>query len=153
MGEILLFISVSRYCLDVTRVMFSSGNGTEKQRIVALVAARAAAAAAARQAAPTQTAAAPTQTQRAEAPTQSLTQTAEALAQTVTAASTLTAAPTLTAALTLTAADPVDDEVILDLYTGIGYFAVPLLVHTPVRHLYLCEWNEDAVTALRRSLV
>jgi len=36
---------------------------------------------------------------------------------------------------------------------GIGYFTLPYLVHTGAAHVYACEWNRDAVEALRRSLV
>jgi len=44
-------------------------------------------------------------------------------------------------------------EVVLDLYCGIGYFALPFLVHSHVKHLYACEWNPDALDAFRRNLV
>ena len=45
-----------------------------------------------------------------------------------------------------------DGEVVLDLYAGIGYFSLPLLVHTHVSHIYLCEHNLHTFDALTRSL-
>jgi len=35
---------------------------------------------------------------------------------------------------------------------GIGYFTLPYLVHAGAAHVYACEWNPDAVEALRRNL-
>ena len=43
-------------------------------------------------------------------------------------------------------------ECVVDLYAGIGYFSVPVLVHTNVSHLHMCEWNENALVALERNL-
>ena len=43
-------------------------------------------------------------------------------------------------------------EVVLDLYAGIGYFSLPLLVHTRVAHVHLCEHNAHTFDALTRSL-
>lgn len=47
---------------------------------------------------------------------------------------------------------PCSDEVVCDLYAGIGYFTLPYLVHAGARHVYACEWNPEAVAALRRNL-
>ena len=44
-------------------------------------------------------------------------------------------------------------EIVLDLYAGIGYFTLPALVHGKAAHVYCCEWNEDAHTALRYNLL
>lgn len=44
------------------------------------------------------------------------------------------------------------DEQVLDLYAGIGYFTLPALMHGKAGHVYCCEWNEDAVEALRFNL-
>ena len=44
------------------------------------------------------------------------------------------------------------DEMVLDLYAGIGYFTLPALVHGQAKHVYACEWNEYAVEALRHNL-
>lgn len=45
------------------------------------------------------------------------------------------------------------DEIVVDLFAGIGYFSLPLLVHAKARHLYACEWNPDAIDALKKNLV
>jgi tRNA G37 N-methylase Trm5 len=71
------------YGLDVTRSMFSSGNGTEKARVASFHCA---------------------------------------------------------------------SEVVVDLYAGIGYFTLPFLVHAAAKHLHACEWDEDALVALRHNL-
>ena len=44
-------------------------------------------------------------------------------------------------------------ETMLDLYTGIGYFSMPALVHTNVAHVHMAEWNPHAVEAIRRNVV
>ena len=49
-------------------------------------------------------------------------------------------------------ADVQGGEVIVDLYAGIGYFSLPLLVHTNVAHIHLCEHNPDTFHALTHSL-
>nr|CAD7567204.1 unnamed protein product [Timema californicum] len=40
-------------------------------------------------------------------------------------------------------------EVVVDLFAGIGYFTLPLLVHAKAEMVHACEWNPNAVTALR----
>ncbi|CAI5486115.1 unnamed protein product [Closterium sp. Naga37s-1] len=45
-----------------------------------------------------------------------------------------------------------DREVVVDLFAGIGYFTIPLLVHARARHVFACEWNPAAVHGLRSSL-
>ena len=56
------------------------------------------------------------------------------------------------------AAPPVHDrganeEVIVDLYAGIGYYSVPFLVHHKrTKHVHCCEWNPDSLVALRFNL-
>ncbi|EDQ86566.1 uncharacterized protein MONBRDRAFT_28161 [Monosiga brevicollis MX1] len=50
------------------------------------------------------------------------------------------------------AALPCADEVVVDLFAGIGYFTLPYLVHARARFLHACEWNPHAVEALRRNL-
>lgn len=37
--------------------------------------------------------------------------------------------------------------------SGIGYFTLPYLVYTGVKHLHACEWNPYAVEALHTNLV
>ncbi|KAK9861886.1 hypothetical protein WJX84_010417 [Apatococcus fuscideae] len=44
------------------------------------------------------------------------------------------------------------NEVVVDLFTGIGYFTLPMLVQAGARHVHACEWNPRAVEALRRNL-
>lgn len=43
-------------------------------------------------------------------------------------------------------------ETVVDLYAGIGYFTLPYLVHGRAAHVHACEWDEDALLALRSSL-
>ncbi|XP_063717813.1 tRNA wybutosine-synthesizing protein 2 homolog [Symsagittifera roscoffensis] len=45
------------------------------------------------------------------------------------------------------------EEVVVDLFAGIGYFTLPFLVHAKAKFLYACEWNPASCEALRRSLV
>ncbi|CAK7351211.1 unnamed protein product [Dovyalis caffra] len=44
------------------------------------------------------------------------------------------------------------DEVIVDLFAGIGYFTLPFLVRAKAKLVYACEWNSHAVEALRHNL-
>lgn len=44
------------------------------------------------------------------------------------------------------------NEVIVDLFTGIGYFTLPFLVKANAKMVYACEWNPHAIEALRRNL-
>jgi tRNA G37 N-methylase Trm5 len=44
------------------------------------------------------------------------------------------------------------EEVVLDLYAGIGYFVFPYILYRPTRLLYACEWNPYSVEALERGL-
>ena len=45
------------------------------------------------------------------------------------------------------------DEIVLDLYAGIGYYTLPLLVHTNVKLLYACEMNPDSISFLKKNLI
>lgn len=40
----------------------------------------------------------------------------------------------------------------VDLYAGVGYYTLPLLVHAHAKHIHACEWNPDSVAALRHNL-
>eukprot|EP00811_Abedinium_folium_P000010 NODE_10009_length_1383_cov_3.242834.p1 GENE.NODE_10009_length_1383_cov_3.242834~~NODE_10009_length_1383_cov_3.242834.p1 ORF type:complete len:312 (-),score=115.99 NODE_10009_length_1383_cov_3.242834:290-1225(-) len=71
-----------RYCLDITKCMFSEGNAAEKARV---------------------------------------------------------------------AEWPVAGEVVLDLYTGVGFWTLPLLA-AGAACVFACEWNPDALEGLRRGL-
>ncbi|KAE8583818.1 hypothetical protein XENTR_v10020702 [Xenopus tropicalis] len=44
-------------------------------------------------------------------------------------------------------------EVVVDLYSGIGYFTLPYLVHAGASFVHACEWNPHAVSALKKNLV
>ena len=44
------------------------------------------------------------------------------------------------------------DEVVLDLYAGIGYYTLPILVHSQAEHVHCCEWNPNSVKALETNL-
>lgn len=44
------------------------------------------------------------------------------------------------------------DEVIVDLFAGIGYFVLPFLVRANAKMVYACEWNPHAVEALQHNL-
>ena len=46
----------------------------------------------------------------------------------------------------------VEGEVVLDLYAGIGYYSLPILVHSKAKHVHCCEWNPNAVKALEANL-
>ncbi|XP_028762976.1 tRNA wybutosine-synthesizing protein 2/3/4 [Neltuma alba] len=44
------------------------------------------------------------------------------------------------------------DEIIVDLFAGIGYFVLPFLVRAQAKFVYACEWNPHAVEALKHNL-
>lgn len=44
------------------------------------------------------------------------------------------------------------DEVVVDLFCGIGYYVLPFLVHGGASFVHACEWNPDSVAALRFNL-
>lgn len=44
------------------------------------------------------------------------------------------------------------NEVIVDLFSGIGYFTLPFLVKARAKLVYACEWNPRAVEALHRNV-
>jgi hypothetical protein len=44
------------------------------------------------------------------------------------------------------------NELVLDMYAGIGYYTLPALVHGKARYVYACEWNESAAYALKYNL-
>ena len=46
------------------------------------------------------------------------------------------------------------DEIIVDLYAGIGYFTLPILKYaTNVKHLYACEINDVSVQYLQQNMI
>lgn len=44
------------------------------------------------------------------------------------------------------------NEVIVDLFAGIGYFTLPFLVHAKAKFVHACEWNPVAIEALKKNL-
>ncbi|KAM1108590.1 hypothetical protein ACFX2B_005165 [Malus domestica] len=44
------------------------------------------------------------------------------------------------------------NEIVVDLFAGIGYFVLPFLVRANAKLVYACEWNPHAVEALRRNV-
>jgi tRNA G37 N-methylase Trm5 len=44
------------------------------------------------------------------------------------------------------------DDIVVDLYAGIGYFTLPFLVHGHAKHVHACELNPESVKALRYNL-
>ena len=44
------------------------------------------------------------------------------------------------------------NEIIVDLFSGIGYYTLPILVKSKVKHVYSCEWNINAINALKFNL-
>ena len=46
---------------------------------------------------------------------------------------------------------PCDGQIVVDLYSGQGYWTLQLLVHTRVAHVHACDWNPEAVAALKQN--
>lgn len=44
------------------------------------------------------------------------------------------------------------DQVIVDLFAGIGYFSLPFLLRANAKMVYACEWNPHAIEALHHNL-
>ncbi len=47
---------------------------------------------------------------------------------------------------------PLAEQVVVDLYCGVGYYTIPLLLHAGVRHVHALEWNPHSILALRHNL-
>ena len=45
-----------------------------------------------------------------------------------------------------------EEEVLVDLYAGIGYYTLPALVHGGASLVHACEWNPEAIEALNWGL-
>ena len=43
-------------------------------------------------------------------------------------------------------------EVVVDLFSGIGYYSLPIMVHSEVEHVHCCEWKDDAIKSLEWGL-
>ena len=46
----------------------------------------------------------------------------------------------------------INNEIIVDLYCGVGYYTLPFLIHTNVQFLHAFEWNENSILALKYNL-
>lgn len=44
-------------------------------------------------------------------------------------------------------------EIIVDLFAGIGYFTLPLLVHAEAKYVHACEWNPSSIQSLKKNLI
>ena len=45
-----------------------------------------------------------------------------------------------------------ENEVVVDLFCGIGYYTIPILVKNNAKHVYSCEWNINSINALKYNL-
>jgi tRNA G37 N-methylase Trm5 len=45
-----------------------------------------------------------------------------------------------------------EGECLLDMYAGIGYYTLPALVHGKAKAVTACEWNPNAIYALKHNL-
>lgn len=45
-----------------------------------------------------------------------------------------------------------ENDVVLDMYAGIGYYTLPALIYGNAKFVLACEWNPDAVLALKYNL-
>ena len=46
----------------------------------------------------------------------------------------------------------VQNEIIVDLYCGIGYYTLPFLYYGHAKHVYACEWNINSIESLKYNL-
>ena len=44
------------------------------------------------------------------------------------------------------------DQVVVDMYCGVGYYTLPLIKYGQAKHVHAMEWNENSVIALRENL-
>ena len=44
------------------------------------------------------------------------------------------------------------NEVVVDMFSGIGYYSLPVLIHSEAAHVHCCEWNPEAIDALKWNL-
>jgi hypothetical protein len=103
------------YEFDVTKVMFSSGNGTEKARVAKLAKAG------------------------AKAKEMATTTAAKATMATTTTAKQTTTTTTTTPSAANKTDRTSEGEIVCDMYGGIGYFTLPYLVHGGAAHVHAHE--------------
>jgi tRNA G37 N-methylase Trm5 len=46
-----------------------------------------------------------------------------------------------------------EKETVIDLFAGVGYFALPYIIHAKAKKLIACEWNPASIEALKRNLI
>jgi len=44
------------------------------------------------------------------------------------------------------------NEVVVDLFAGIGYFTLPYLMKANAKRVYACDWNTDAIAFLKHNI-
>lgn len=44
------------------------------------------------------------------------------------------------------------NEIVVDLFAGVGYFVLPFLLKAGAKLVYACEWNPNALVALRHNI-
>jgi hypothetical protein len=44
------------------------------------------------------------------------------------------------------------NEVVLDMYAGIGYYTLPAMILGHAKQVYACEWNANAIIALKHNI-
>ena len=43
------------------------------------------------------------------------------------------------------------DEIVVDAFSGIGYYTLPMLVRSKAKHVYACELNPNSIYALKKG--
>lgn len=46
-----------------------------------------------------------------------------------------------------------DNQIVIDLFAGIGYFTLQFLKHTNVTTVHAVDWNPDAISSLKANLI
>jgi tRNA G37 N-methylase Trm5 len=44
------------------------------------------------------------------------------------------------------------NQVVVDMYCGVGYYTLPFLVYGGAKHVHACEWNPNSILALKENL-
>jgi tRNA wybutosine-synthesizing protein 3 len=48
---------------------------------------------------------------------------------------------------------PLEGEVVVDLFCGLGYFTLPVLIHAGAKVVHACDWNPIATASLRANIL